>query len=194
MDLSVFSTYEVPKWGKKKIVLYSGMLSKVTGVDLLIKVFKQSKLKNYELWITGKGELEDEVRQASQENNNIKFEGFVSNSEFYEILSKADIVINPRNMNFTQNMNNFPSKILEYLASGRVVVSTRFPGYQRFKNNIFFCDSDVDSIASTLCRTFELSEKTVSEIFEKNREFVKKFDWTNQAENILNFVGEDGWK
>ena len=189
LDLSVFSSYHEPNWKSKKIILYSGMLSKVTGVNLLIDAFNSKRFDNCELWITGKGELEESVIQASMNNKNIIFKGFVSNEEFYRILNQVDIVVNPRNMNFTQNANNFPSKILEYLASGRIILSTQFPGYYRFEKNITFCDSNAKDIAQKLAELLDLEKDVITERFYSNRKFSENFSWLEQVERIIEFIG-----
>lgn len=190
IDLTSYVQFDVPTWGEKKKILYSGMLSKVAGVDLLIEAFKSVQTERCELWITGKGELDEFVRLAAKENKSIKYKGFVRNDEFYQILNSVDIVINPRNMNYTQNVNNFPSKVLEYLASGRVVLSTRFPGYQRFEECINFCDSEPKAIADSINRLINLSSADIAKGYAENRKFASGFSWDNQVNEILRFVGE----
>ena len=103
-------------------------------------------------------------------------------------LREADIFVNPRNMSLPQNQNNFPSKVLEYLASGRLVVSSRFSGSEDFENNFIFYDGGVDSLADALSFTIkEYSEKR-EKIYLENREKAKEYDWQNQAKKILYFL------
>lgn len=55
--------------------LFSGSLSKVTGIDLALKVF--AKLPKFVLHISGKGELVDMVKQYSEKYSNIIYHGFM---------------------------------------------------------------------------------------------------------------------
>ena len=188
INISDYQFYSQPCYNGKLIIMYSGILSKVAGVDRLLSSFVQNNNKDIVLCISGKGELNDEVVAATKIDSRVKYLGYLSNEEFYERLSQANILVNPRNMSMEQNKNNFPSKVLEYLASGRIVISTRFAGYKRFKDNFYFYDGaaeEFNNIINIVQRDFKkLSETT----FKKNREDAKNYDWIRQARKILDLI------
>ncbi len=188
VDLQVYKDFCIPHSSHRKKILYSGMLSYVTGVDLLLEAFSHIDSQNIDLCITGKGELSNNVKSAMKADSRIEFKGFVSNDEYYHILNDSDIVVNPRNMSFGQNRNNFPSKVLEYLASGRIVVSTKFSGYKRFLNNFLFCDSNVEALAEALKEAIKIKEIDRQIIFANNRIKAKDYDWNSQVGRILEFI------
>lgn len=97
-------------------------------------------------------------------------------------IEQASVLVNPRNMNYSQNQNNFPSKVLEYLASGRPVVSTKFRGYELYRNNIIFADSSANGIRIGIKDALELDPK---ETYKKNRDFIKSFTWEQQIRKFL---------
>ena len=81
-----------------------------------------------------------------------------------------------------ENQNNFPSKIMDYLASGKRIISTRFIGWERFADYITFCD-DYDEMAKYMRDGVEgFSE----DIYQRNREYAKTFLWEEQVRRMIN--------
>lgn len=91
-------------------------------------------------------------------------------------------------MELKENANNFPSKIMEYLATGKRVISTKFPGWERFTKHVLFCESDVDSIKAQLIEAAKAVEKRENNSFQERRDFAKQFIWEKQMERILTFL------
>ena len=52
-------------------MLYSGLLSHVTGVDKLLEIMQTVKNPNLRLLISGKGDLEDAVKESAEEDKRI---------------------------------------------------------------------------------------------------------------------------
>ena len=181
-----FRNFKEPVAKDKIIFLYSGVLNKVTGVDVLIKSFCKIKNEKYELVLCGQGnELKDEIMSAMQIDHRIKFRGYVSKKEYYRLLEEADICINPRNMNYKQNQYNFPSKLLEYIAAGRVVVSTKFVNYKKYMDYVIFTECDVNGIAKALDNAADLFCKESKSVFYRNREFAQTLTWEKVFNSFL---------
>ncbi|UZW14942.1 glycosyltransferase [Clostridium pasteurianum] len=186
-----FTDFTIPECRNTVNVLYSGLLSEVTGVDLLIKVieiFDFKKYKNVNFFITGKGPLEDKVRNISINNVNVKYCGFLSREEYLSCLKTSNILLNPRNMHLDQNQNNFPSKIIEYIASGRIIVSTKFSGHKSFTENLILVDTDVEKIKAALERAIDNYSELYMSFFKKNRETAKNYYWKEQSDKLYNFM------
>ena len=169
-------------------VLYSGLLSEATGVDLLLGAFARSEDPDLRLVLTGKGPLQDRVERATSQDPRICYRRGLSYEEYLQQLRTADILVNPRNMELAENQNNFPSKIMEYLASGKPILSTRFVGWEKFREEIFFCDCSAKALAEELhslaarLKTGEIDPKTV---YERNRTTARDYEWKRQLERIL---------
>ncbi|MCM1540472.1 MAG: glycosyltransferase [Blautia sp.] len=184
-----FVKYKTPD--KKHIkVMYAGILEKVTGIDLLIRAFETLCMENVQLIISGKGSLAEWLRAKTEQNQAIIYLGCVPYEEYIYNLSEADILVNPRNMALLENAYNFPSKIMEYLATGKPIVSTRFPGWQKYDRYISFCGSTVKDIQEAVFQAVENIEKWDAEKYRKNREFAKNFIWDKQVETIAKFMEE----
>ena len=175
-------SYREHKAEEPWIFMYSGLLSRVTGVDLLLNSMLSLKRQDVKLIITGKGDLEDEVREAAEKDKRIIYLGHLSYEEYMEQLQGADALINPRNMTLPENQNNFPSKIMDYLATGKVIISTKFVGWEKFKDNIFFLDSTSEALTQ---RMEELEKIDNDTVYNKNRKKAMQFIWKEQIKRIL---------
>lgn len=185
-----FTEYKKPE--KQSVtMMYSGILEKVTGIDLLINAFEKIDNKNVKLVISGDGSLREWLKEVTQNHENISYLGCVPYDEYMKKLKEADILINPRNMNLPENKNNFPSKIMEYLATGKMIVSTKFPGYNRYEEYVNFCESDVEDILQTLKDVINDVENQDMGAFQRNRNFAKKFIWQEQAVALREFLMDD---
>lgn len=172
-----------------KIFMYAGVLEKVTGLDLMLEAFTQQADESSELWISGKGSLEQEVVAASEKDSRIKYLGFLEYAEYLKCLERADVLVNPRNMNMEENRNNFPSKIMEYLATGKEILSTRFVGWEKFKENVTFCGSTVTDMQDALTQCGINVEKNREVRYTQNREFALSYLWNEQIKRIIKFIG-----
>lgn len=162
--------------------LYSGLLGEVTGVDKLLGMMKKIKSQDIRLLISGKGTLEETIKKAEKEDPRICFLGHLPYDSYIELLNKADVLLNPRNMELPENLNNFPSKIMDYLAAGKIIISTKFAGWENFREYIMFCD-DYEEMAS-LAENIHLENER--ERFDRNRRFAQTFLWEKQMAKILN--------
>lgn len=93
-----------PNPSKNRIptVIYLGALSKDKGIEDALKAFsKISRLRpQWKMWVVGKGDpiyqgyLEKMCKELKIDRN-VKFWGFVSSSQKYELLARAHVLINP---------------------------------------------------------------------------------------------------
>lgn len=175
----------IPKPHKSDVtsIAYTGLISEVTGVNLLLEAFQKIPGENYKLTICGQGDIES-IQDHQIKDKRVQILGLVSNEKYLQVLEDADILINPRNMNFLQNRYNFPSKVLEYIAAGRIVVSTKFNGYEAYDENVIFTDSTSESLMIAILKAEEIKYKS-DVIYDKNVEFAKSYEWEKQIENFI---------
>lgn len=182
-----FAKYKEPAQ-EKVILMYSGILEKVTGIDLLVSAFTKLQKKNVKLVITGDGSLAEWICQNAEKTPNIEYLGCLPYRDYMKKLYEADILINPRNMSLPENANNFPSKIMEYLATGKMIISTKFPGWERYCDYISFCDCEENSLIKIISEGIvELSDWTI-EMYHNNREYAQKFLWDTQVSKMIEFI------
>ena len=176
---------------EKKIILYSGKLSEKFGIKILVEGYKKANIENSELWIYGDGELTDYIKIQSREHPSIKYKGMVSNEEVVKAQMQATLLVNPRPTTEQFTKYSFPSKNIEYMASGTPILTTKLQGmpieYYRY---IFTIEKEtVDGIAEAMQ---EILNKPLGEIYKKGieaKDFVINEKNENvQAKKIINFV------
>lgn len=193
IDLEKFRLMRAPDKRDKLIYMYAGLLSTVTGVDILLKAIELCKNNDIEFWFSGKGDLEKQVKESAKRDSRVKYLGFLSEAEYFPTLEKVNVFINPRNMQLPQNQNNFPSKVLEYLATGRVVISTKFSEYKYFTNNFTLYDGTQVELSNTIQNVYKKYNAICGDIFNRNRKTAEEYSWIGQARKIVNMFesGED---
>ena len=108
---------------KKNWVLFAGTHDATNGVAELIEAWRVTRIPDWELHITGHGEMTEELRKRAKDLEGIQFHGLVNRETLVNLLSSARICINPHAVSRTPG-NLFAFKIIEYLAAGANVVST----------------------------------------------------------------------
>ena len=119
------------RYGKRYLVGYVGVMGKQDGLDLLIDVAEYiRKLGNNDIYficIGGGPELHDLQEAVKQKNlsDMVCFTGRIPDAEMLEILSTADVCVNPDR---PCEMNNISTmiKIMEYMALMKPIVQYDF--------------------------------------------------------------------
>lgn len=173
------------------IVLYSGTLDILRGVDILLDAIRYITRWDVQIWITGSGQLESRVREEAERNpKRISFLGFLPREQFVSVLQQSDICINPQPIDLEISKYCFPSKVLEYLFLGKVVITSRVSDLESYlKDYVLFLDevrpkAIAENIEEVLDRFSELSEKA-----RKGSEFLREsLTVKNQAQLLERFL------
>lgn len=111
-----------------KSILYTGTLHKKFGIGNLLQAFSMIESKDYQLWICGTGDMQDEIKRVAQNDDRIKYFGYVTKQKINELQRQATILVNPRQNNEEYTKYSFPSKTMEYMLSGKPVVMYKLDG------------------------------------------------------------------
>jgi glycosyltransferase involved in cell wall biosynthesis len=99
--------------------------------DALIEFAKVSKLSpNLKFLLIGGGEQDSDLKQKVHRlgiSEKVVFTGFVSYQELPRYLKIADVAVNTLEPTLVANVA-FPNKVLQYMAAGLPVVSTKLDG------------------------------------------------------------------
>ena len=132
-------------------IFYSGMMYKKFGVMNLVEAVQQLTNQDVQLILCGYGESTDEIVHIAETDNRIKYIGVISREEALKRQSQADLLVNPRIPDgnpFTKY--SFPSKNLEYLASGTPTLLYQLEGipseYYDYCYSLDKDHTDVDSL------------------------------------------------
>ncbi len=177
----------------KKTVLYTGTLHKKFGILNLINAFGLIDGDDYKLTICGLGDSEEEIIAAAKRDKRIEFKGQLTRSEVLELQRQATVLVNPRQNNEVFTKYSFPSKTMEYLASGVPVVAYKLDGIpDEYDEYIKYVPNDLtETLAKTLQEVCELSAEERRRIGEKARKFVlEEKTAVSQTKKIIEFIKE----
>ena len=182
-----------PKAGRKNIVMYAGGLAPDNNVPLLIEACSQAEGLDG-AWICGRGKDAEKVRQLAEENPKVKYFGTVSHGEAVRMETEAKVLVNLRSPDNALTRYSFPSKILEYIASGTAVLSTRLEGIpEEYFDYITGLDEiSVPAAAEAISRIFAMDDAAYTEACRKAQRFVKENKAPGvQAARIIRFLSEE---
>jgi glycosyltransferase involved in cell wall biosynthesis len=116
----------------ESIIVYMGSFFYFSGLPQVVREFASfiGSYPSVKLVLIGGGEQDEELRQlvdALSIRDRVLFTGFVSYKDLPRYLDLADVAINPLEIRQVASAA-FPHKVLQYLAMGLPVVSTRLDG------------------------------------------------------------------
>lgn len=139
-------------------ILYTGNLGVRSGVRMLLDAFSLIKGSNFRLWIRGEGVLENDVRNACEQDSRVTYLPRMSRNEILETQKRATILVNPVSPKEAYADYFFPSKTMEYLASGTAVVMFKLGCLpeEYFPHLYFPKECSAQSLAETFVKISEM--------------------------------------
>lgn len=151
----------------ERAILYSGTLHRQFGIGNLLDAFRQLDDPDARLWLCGSGDAEPEIRALCQEDPRVTFFGFVDLGKVTELRGRAAVLVNPRTGEGEYTKYSFPSKTMEYMASGKPVVMYRLDGIpESYDPYLYYVP---DNTPEALCRTLQYVLDHPAEAAEKGR-------------------------
>lgn len=114
--------------GSKKTILYSGSLDYRYGIINLLNAFQAIDLCDYRLWICGTGNASKQIEKYASADNRITFFGQLTHDKIIKLQREARVLVNPRTSEGEYTKYSFPSKTIEYMASGTPTIIYRLKG------------------------------------------------------------------
>ena len=175
----------------EKTVLYTGGLNEKYGVKNLIDAFTQIEDSEYKLILCGSGDLEPYINELKKIDGRIDFRGTVQHDEILSLQMQATVLVNPRQNIEAFTQYSFPSKNLEYLASGTPVVAYKLDGIPDEYDDYFVYvnDNSVEALKNKIVEVCSLPVFEREMIGEKAHNFVlNEKSSKKQVEKLLDFV------
>ena len=171
-------------------IYFAGALSEPAGVNLLLDAIPHVKDPTLEFWFSGRGTLEERLKQQAASDPRIRFFGFVTEEQYSEMLQRAALLVNPRPSRLLENRYNFPSKLMEYLAAGRPILSTATSDVAEHYGSdvIVLADETPEGLARCIERAVAAPAAERAAIGARARAAVEGVTWRTQAEKILAFI------
>ena len=152
--------------GKIRKIFYAGGRPSKDGVDLLIAAFKRLTDKNLQLNIYGN--MPNVTIGPDPDDNRIIYHGLVDNKNIVAEECSSHLLVNPRPTGEEYTKYSFPSKVMEYMATGVPMVTTRLAGIpEEYYDYVFTFDNcDVDTYHQTLQK---ILSKPEAELVQKGK-------------------------
>lgn len=175
-------------------ILYAGILDKRYGILDLIDQFHKIKDAKYELIICGAGKAENEIKDYVNKDSRILFLGQKPRADVLALQREVSILINPRkNEEFTKY--SFPSKTIEYLASGTPTIMYRLDGIpEEYFEYCITCDESIpDDIINKILYLGNKTSAERNEIGKKAKHFILSKKNPSQQVYMLKTIIDKFW-
>ena len=174
-----------------RLVMYAGSLKKLYGIESLAKGFLQADIPNAELRIYGDGDYRPELEALAAKHPTVKYMGVAKNAEIVRQEQKASLLVNPRPTAPEYTKYSFPSKNMEYMASGTPLLTTKLPGMPKeYYPYIYLLEDETPEGAANALKA--ILSTPLSQRREKGRaarEFVlKNKSNLTQTKKIIDFL------
>lgn len=199
IDYSLIKSYSKGNNGllnnsHERIIMYAGALHKRYGIANLIEAFIRCHRQNEVLYVYGAGDYVERIREIAQVNSCIRYCGVKPNSEIVCAEMEADLLVNPRTADGEYTRYSFPSKVLEYMASGTPVLMARLPGIPDEYYRYVYTFDDRSSVGLENALRYVLDED-IGEIYQMGRKaqefvFAKKSNII-QARKIVEWLQQN---
>lgn len=160
--------------GLKRIV-YTGKLNEAFGIKELIKGFRMITEENFRLVLCGTGDCMAYAREAAEKDSRILVTGQVSPEEACNWQRSAAVLVNPRQNKDVYTRYSFPSKLIEYLMTGRPVAAYLLDGIPAcYKDYLFVMeDAGPEGIRGGILRACGASEELRHEKYRKFLQYAR---------------------
>ncbi len=175
----------------KKIILYQGALNDGRGLEEMILAMK--KLKDYELWLAGEGDLSNYLREQSAKNeveDRVKFLGMILPQNLPALTKQVDVGLNlleNKGLNYYYSLAN---KTFDYIQAGIPALHMNFPEYQlineKYQIGVLLEDLKVESIINAIKQIFE-SPEYYSDLQSNCKKAAKELTWENEEKKLIEF-------
>lgn len=184
------STEQVDELKKEKEIMYGGGLYDFENIKTLIEGFKRIKNKEAKLVLYGNGPLVEYVKEESNKNERIKYGGVLSHDDFLYHIKQAYLLINPRQPSDIGDYT-FPSKIMEFLASGTPTLMYRIGGIpsEYYDHCIEIKGYSEDELAVSIDKALELGPEKLNSIGHDASLFIlNQKNPQKQVSKIVNLI------
>ena len=175
---------------EKDLIVYTGALDHWRGGDFLVEVARQLKRQDIRIVLCGKCDREKTWARFGNDPR-VEVKGFVSEAEMDDLCCRASVFLNVRDPLNGDNVLNFPSKLLNYLAYGKPVVSTWLPSFNPEYRDILEVveQKDADSFAQKIITILDGADVD----FQRKYEQIKTWycgnkTWGGQTERLLEWM------
>ena len=172
---------------KIKYVTYVGSFHKGKGIEIVLQLAKSFKKLKFNIY-------GNPIGKAYKNTKNLKIHGYINYNKVPKVLSKSDILLLPSadeqfvGINVNVSNYNSPLKMFDYLAAGRIILSSKRDGIcEVLKHNVNAVLVDKYDIKNWIYHLKNIINKNYK--LNKIRKFslltAKKYTWEKRVSQII---------
>jgi glycosyltransferase involved in cell wall biosynthesis len=174
---------------------YSGHLYPGRGVDLILELAERLPDATF-LLVGGTPEALRLWQEKARHRRNVIFKGFIPNGELPRYLAACDVLVMPYQAAVAVSSGGdtsrwmSPMKMFEYLAAGRLIVSSDLPVLREVlneRNSVLCSAQDADAWTRTLTRAREDADWRLG-LEAQAKLDAQGYSWRNRVRQILQGV------
>ncbi len=157
----------------------------------MLQAFERLPQEEYQIDICGFGPMGGLVQSYAATHPNCVFHGQVEQQELNRKYEQADLALNIRLKEDTNNDYSFPSKMISYIYSGTLVLSSDFSSLpDDYRAFLYVSEDDrPETIAKNIVNVFRSTEEEMIHRSNAGREYVLRHQsWYDVAREISEFL------
>jgi glycosyltransferase involved in cell wall biosynthesis len=174
-------------------IVFAGQLSDLNGVRLLLDSMGLVDDGELRVTVMGGGPLAHLVEAAAARDPRIRFLGLVPVERVWEEYATADLLVNLRSTAYQTHRYVFPSKVVECLATGVPLLSTKTGHVEsEFGEFVFLLDAQTpDALAAKIVEIKSMSVEDRLSIGKSAQQHVlRNKTWEAQVKKIAAYLKE----
>lgn len=174
-----------------KTVFYAGTLARRYGILRLVEAFMALPNQDVNLIICGEGDAKEEIEKFADIDKRIILKGNIPRKDVLELIHQATVLVNPRTPEGEFTKYSFPSKTMEYLASGTPTILYKLPAMdsEYYDYCIALDDLSIEALSSAISQVISMDEYERESFGQRARNFIlSKKNPQVQANKILSVI------
>lgn len=174
----------------RRTIVYTGKTNEKFGIKNLVDAFGLIESDEYRLIICGNGDSDAYIAEKAKQDHRIVATGQVTHDVAAKYISEATVLVNPRENDEEYTKYSFPSKNIEYLASGNPTVGYMLDGMPEIYRD-FMIVADQDGLAPAIGKALNRSVQEEKERMDRVRAHFQTLSAQSVAERIVEITYPD---
>lgn len=179
------------KTGDVYTFVLAGMLWDQNGTKLVLDAMERYRNPNVRIVFAGKGKDVTLIEEAVKKDPRISYVGMLNMDDLFKLYEQADVLLNLR---MEEDVDfHFPGKLLEYLATGRYVISTPVAHAERDYGEYMgvLHDKTPEGLIHMMENVQQMGKKRLNETGMNARRFMlENRTWDVQTKRILEYMNK----
>ena len=178
-----------------RTVIYAGGIHERYGLKMLAEAFVEANLSDARLVYYGSGPYVEEYKKMCAAHPNLEYRGVAPNEVIVAEELKATLLVNPRPTTEEFTIYSFPSKNMEYMASGTPLLTTKLPGMPEdyYPYVYLFAEESIQGYADALKKVLsQPADMLYAKGVQAKKFVIQNKNYVAQAQRVLDLLEGQG--